>query len=314
LQKGCIKLSVRVETIMARARHLRSELLAEVAAATPAELSFRPGDRWSVRDILIHLGNWENEGVKYLTHMLRNEPLPTDDVGEINEWNRVHLGAFAGMDAAGALEYLARVRADLEAAAAQVTADDLDRDQSFLGVLLMSPDHEAGHLEQVREVLARARGDEVTAAIHYLRYARVRLLARLNLEYRAIPSLFWRPGPEAWSTKDMLAHLAIWDRHWAGFVCALADGRELPPLPYPEGGLDAWNREQVEARRYAELAEVLHELGAARGALEEQIRRLSPHQVSDEQARNWFRAHREHDNHHMHQMMERIRGWRGEIE
>ncbi len=299
-----------VDRIMQRTRNLRAKLMELVLQAPPEHLTYAPEGRWSARDTLVHLGNWEEEAVTYLRHLLRGEEPPYFDSGDINKWNAEALARYAELDAAGAVYYLDRVRYEYEEAVEQITDEHIAGNPTFLPLLLMSPDHESGHIFQVREVLARARGDETEAAIAYLGYARERILTRLNLDFRPVASLDRRPSPEKWSVRENLIHLAIWDRWLAEYMAAVAEERERPDLPVPPEEFTAWNDVQVAANRDCTLAEVLHEFGAARGALEAQIRRLKPAHFADRGVKAYLDGWREHDALHMKTIRGLLGGWR----
>lgn len=293
---------------MNRARAIRNLVLAEVAQATPAELAAKPVQRWSALEVLIHIGNWEEEAVNWLPYLLKGEQPPQREQKPIDELNAEMIGRYAHLDVKGALEYLAGLHTQYEELASAVTDVHLQNLQ-ILGILLMVPDHEVGHLHQVREALALARGEKAEAAIHHLRYHRQRVLARLNLELRPVESVNWRPEAGKWSIKEMLVHLAVWDRFAVGVFAAIAEGRPIPAMPFPEGGLDEWNKAQVSAAAWMTLADVLGDLGAAREAMELQIRRLTPEQAESAVAQEWF-SYGEHDKEHMMKIMDRIGGWR----
>jgi len=152
-------------------------------------------------------------------------------------------------------------------------------------------------------------GQAVEAAIHRLRYHRQRVLTRLNIEFRATEALSWKPADGKWSVKENLIHLAVWDRFAAGVFAAIAEGRPVPGMPFPEGGLDEWNKAQVAAGAWMSLADVLVELGAAREAMEAQIRRLTPEQGAVSPAKDWL-SYGEHDKEHMYRILERLTSWR----
>lgn len=302
--------AVEAERIMAKARAIRNLTLAAVAGAMPQELTYRPEGRWSARDVLIHVGNWEEEAVVYLDCLVHGKPFPEFGAKDIDEWNEQHLARFAGLDVAGAIEYLAGTRKALAEGAAALTDEQLRTNEQFIPLLLMTPDHEIGHLYQMREAIARARGDHRGAAVAYLAYARERILCRVNLEYRPVASLLWRPQPEAWSIQDVLIHLSVWDRWFADWLSARADGRPAPGWPYPEGQLDEWNRAQVEVRRHESVAHTLHELGGVRGEVLAALSRLSQEQVAAAEVQEELKGFREHDDHHMHQILKLLQGWR----
>jgi hypothetical protein len=299
----------QVEAVMNRARAIRQMLLAEVSQATADEMNAKPGERWSAREVLIHIGNWEAEGVRWLPYFLKGEQPPQREEKPIDELNAQMLAPFADATLPGVLEYLSRTRLQLEELAEQITEEHLASGPRFLGTLLMCVDHEIGHLHQLREALALARGQAVEASIHHLRYHRQRVLTRLNIEFRATEALSWKPADGRWSVKENLIHLAVWDRFAVGVFAAIAEGRPVPAMPFAEGGLDEWNKAQVAAGAFMSLADVLVELGAAREAMEAQIRRLTPEQVAASPAKDWL-SFGEHDKAHMYKILDRLTAWR----
>lgn len=291
-------MSAQVDQVMQRARQIRERILAEIQEAAPTAAVQRPGERWSARDVLIHLGNWEAEAVTWFGHLLRNEPIQQSPL-PIDQWNAEQMAPYADLDLTGAIAYIEGTRRELEAVTAQITAEHLASNPSFLGLLLMTPDHEIGHLHQIREALALAQGDLHAGARHYLAYARQRVLTRLNLEYRSPASLEWRPEPGAWSIKELLHHLAQSDRRWADQLAAHQS--LLPPTSLEQAPLDS---------AYWSLAEVLVELGAARGALEAELDRLPTERLTTPEMQAWLKAVRKQDDDQMHQILDRIAGWR----
>lgn len=300
---------LQVDVIMQRTRALWSLLEDEVRSATTDELLAKPGDRWSARDSLVHIGNWEEEGVVYFDSLFTEQPFAANNL-PIDEWNAQHLAKYAQLDMDGVMAYLRAQHQALEAYAERITEAQMNGNPSFRGLLLMTPDHVAGHLHQIREAVARARGDEQGAGLHYLAYARQRVLTRLNLEYRPVASLEWRPAEGKWNIKEQLIHLSLWDRHWVGLFDAVAADRPLPGYPCPPEELDRYNQEQVAARSWWSLAETLHEFGAARGALMDAYRRLTLEQAMSEPVRQRLERSRKHDDMHMYSILKTLGEWR----
>lgn len=296
----------RIEPVLARARAVRRLILAEVEAAMPDELDRRPGDRWSARDTLIHLATCEEMGTRVLRHFILGEPMPGGDPLPPDEWNAIQLARFPDLDGPGATAYITETRRALEEVVARATESHADRVVREVGMIAM---HETGHLHQIREALARARGDDVAGELHGFAYARHQVLELLNQRDWPLAALEWRPAPGKWSVKETLLHLAVWDRFAAQVFAAVADGQELPAMPFPEGELDNWNQAQVAARSWMSWTEVLHELGAAWGAMASQLGRVSPEQWASGQAAAWH-GYRMHDLHHVGTMRATLRAWR----
>ncbi|MGE5675913.1 MAG: DinB family protein [Mycobacterium leprae] len=298
----------QVEAILVRARSVRRLILAEIEAATAEELTYRPGDRWSARDTLVHLGNCEETGTGMLRHFILGEPHPfmVKEPLPPDEWNRRELARCEHLDVAGGIAYVHSTRQALEAVAAQAAGENLDQVVRELGMIFT---HESGHLHQIREAVARARGDAVLGELHGLAYARHQVLELLNLERWPAAALEWRSAPEKWSVKETLLHLATWDRFATGVYAAVAEDRPLPPMPFADGELDRWNREQVEALSWLSCAQTFHECGAAWGVMTAQLQRIKPAQWESPQAREWH-GYRGHDLHHVESMRQTLFAWR----
>lgn len=295
-----------VAAFMERARAVRRDVRAEVAAATPEELAFRPEGRWSARDVLVHVGNWEAVYVRALGEMLRGEMPAVAAIHDFDAWNAEQQARQADLDVPGAIRYWEDTRRAF-AAALEAWPFGRPEDRHVRSMAQAVGDHEAIHLHQLREALAWARGQEVDALLHRMAYMRHEILSSCAAPPEALE---WRPAPEAWSAREMLIHLAIWDRHWARVLRATNDGRPAPRPPFGEGELDRWNAEQVAARRHWTLSEVLHEFGAARGAVEAEVGRLTAERLADARVRRWVARRWEHDGHHKRQIEDRLRAWR----
>lgn len=61
---------------------------------------------------------------------------------------------------------------------------------------------------------------------------------------------------EAWSVKDILAHVTIWEGEALTYLPLIAQGSK-PPRYSQQGGIDAFNAKMIEQKRGLTLAEVL---------------------------------------------------------
>lgn len=79
-------------------------------------------------------------------------------------------------------------------------------------------------------------------------------------------TLLRRPTPDAWSLKDVLAHVTSWDRHLIAWLDA-DDRGERPDLPQPSGltdeEVDRFNAASLASFRDRPLADVLAESRAS---------------------------------------------------
>jgi uncharacterized damage-inducible protein DinB len=75
-----------------------------------------------------------------------------------------------------------------------------------------------------------------------------------------------------WSVRDILAHVAAWDRETTAMFEAMLNGERHYFLDLDEDGLEQFNQEHHEATRGALLPDVLAELTASREAMLELVR------------------------------------------
>ncbi len=124
-------------------------------------------------------------------------------------------------------------------------------------------------------------------------------------------------GPEAWSTKDILAHIARWQAGWA-HALGLVAGGERPAIPEfepdrddPDAADDAFNAESVSRSGDLSWEQVLANLRDAREQHNEAIRGLSvldPDRYAEGRTPYRLSDAAEHDREHA----EAILAWRGE--
>jgi hypothetical protein len=133
--------------------------------------------------------------------------------------------------------------------------------------------------------------------------ARQELLAAAGLHPPTERDKFLACGE--WTAKDVLGHVAEWERMGAEGVRLMAAGK--PPDVEPILDMDAWNAAHVEARREQPWEEVWHDLHAARGALLAGVEKLARTELGREfpfpwggrgTAYNWLRVFVEHDRGH----------------
>ena len=124
-------------------------------------------------------------------------------------------------------------------------------------------------------------------------------------------------GPEAWSTKDILAHIARWQGGWAHALGLVASG-ERPSIPEfepnrddPEAADNAFNAESVARSGELSWEQVLANLRDAREQHNAAIRGLAvlePDRYAEGRTPYRLADAAEHDREHA----EAILAWRGE--
>lgn len=117
-------------------------------------------------------------------------------------------------------------------------------------------EHEREHTAQAREILAARR----RWLLARLAFERARLLAQLlSLDEKALTGV---PAAGDWTVKEVLAHIAAWDRWEARTMRTMAAG-ETPDWTAVQD-IDSANAGFVASSRDRTLAEVLAEMQAAR--------------------------------------------------
>lgn len=124
-------------------------------------------------------------------------------------------------------------------------------------------------------------------------------------------------GPEAWSAKDILAHIARWQAGWAAALDLVASG-ERPAIPEfepnrddPDAADNAFNAESVARSAGLSWEQVLGTLRDARERHNEAIRGLAvldPDRYAEGRTPYRLAAAAEHDREHA----QAILAWRGE--
>ena len=70
-----------------------------------------------------------------------------------------------------------------------------------------------------------------------------------------------KPGvTEAWSVKDILAHVSTWEEETLEHLPHILQGLQPPRYSVLYGGIDAFNAKMTEQRRRLSLSEVLRQL------------------------------------------------------
>jgi uncharacterized damage-inducible protein DinB len=240
--------------------HARADLLALVHASPTGAGPSLPDDlldwqpdpeSWSLRRVLRHVGDAEEW---YVSRLVSPETLPA-------EWEHdqeLPLFEFLEMERCTAIARLQQLTPDERSRVsypAQWT-DHPDEPWTTRKVLRRFLEHEREHTGQARDILAARR---------------CHLLARLATE-RA--RLLWylvglgetmlteTPVLGDWTVKDMLAHIAAWDRWEDGAMRSLLAG-DVPDLASVVD-VDAYNAAAVADSRSRSIAEVLSEMESVR--------------------------------------------------
>jgi uncharacterized damage-inducible protein DinB/predicted RNase H-like HicB family nuclease len=234
--------------------HSRADLLALVADLQDEILDWQPGPMpVSIRRVLRHVGNAEQW---YVSRLVPPETLPAEwkGVGEMP------ILVFLEMERRTAIERLRKLTpADrTEVRYPERWTRHPDEAWTARKALRRFLEHEREHTGQIREILSTYR----QGLLARLAYERTSLLAQLlGLDAAALTE---RPISEHWTVKDLLAHVAAWDRWQERTTRTMVAGKD-PDFSALED-FDASNERFIAGWRERSLEAVLAEVGAARAS------------------------------------------------
>jgi uncharacterized damage-inducible protein DinB len=253
----------------------------------------------TLRRILRHVGNAEEW---YVSRLVPPDTLPP-------EWEHdedLPIFEFLAMERRTAVERLRRLTEEERRAVVRPTAwtEHPDEEWTAHKSLRRFLEHEREHTWHVREVMAARRRELLERMI----VARAALLAEVNRW--SDESLTSRAIVGDWTVKDVLAHIAAWDRWSLESMQRVVAGR--PPDLALAGDEDAFNAVHVAAWRDRSLADVLIELQAARtdvlawleGLSDEDVLRRRVVDGEDWSLPAWIDIYAEHDEEHTAQIAE----------
>lgn len=260
--------------LLARLAAERAGLLWQCIGLDEKSLTQVPacGD-WTIREVLVHIAAWDRWVLRQLSRVLAGEA-PDLTARDMDAFNAANVAAWRGRS----LEELATELH--EARAAWVTwMESLPVEAFFqrrpIGKGDWSPptwarifqEHDAEHAAQIvawqeaGELKAKTGPKAVLLAA--LAAAREELLAAAAL----VPpeERITRPVCGEWTLKDVLGHVADWEKFCVDGLRQMAAGH--PPQVERVEDVDAWNRAHAEARREQPWETVWADFRAARQAL-----------------------------------------------
>lgn len=284
------------------AAHNRADLLELVRHLPEDLLDWQPTpDALSIRRVLRHIGNAEEW---YVSRIVPPESLPS-------EWEHAEelpIFEFLEMERRTTIQRLREL-------------DEEQRSQIFYPThwttapgepwtarkaLRRFLEHEREHTLQIREILNARR----SSLLAQLAAARTDLLYRLiGLEENQLTTL---PALDSWTVKDVLAHIAAWDRWELQVMQTMASG-ETPDFSAVKD-IDVFNAAVVNQWQKCTLKEVLDELHAARTAWVDWLQEVSlttffqlrKHRKYDWSFSGCIEVQKKHDSEHG----EQIASWR----
>lgn len=233
------------------------------------ELTKRTPSGWTVKGLLGHLTHWMETVPRELPARLRGErPAPAD----INAENAA---ASADADAQSTGDVLRALDRSFEAVVAALADLDGAREIPAMVVGSVAARTYANFLEHTSELRAlwpRSRDE---------------LIARIEVEWRTFRDAVRQLGRarlgetigDAWTYKDMLAHVAAWLSVTPQRIAAIRGGQP-DPVTTTRNGVDEFNRRAVESRRLVGPEAMLDELDTSYRRFLEAVRTVTDDEVA----------------------------------
>lgn len=234
--------------------HSRADLLDLVRDLPEGVLGWQPDSgTFSIRRVLRHIGDAEEW---YVSRIVDPETLPQEWEDDEN----LTLFEFLEMERRTVVARLRQLTDEERSGIFHPTqwASQAGEPWTVRKTLRRLLEHEREHSVQIREILVAQR----THLFAHLDAKRVRLLRQVSdLENEALEA----PAFDGWSVKDVLLHIAAWDRWKLDTMQRMAAG-EAPDLD-AASDVDSFNAAAVTAWQNRTLDAVMVELEDARAEL-----------------------------------------------
>lgn len=257
--------SKRRHRLLARLAAGRAELLTVLLELDAGVLTQEPFlGQWTVKDTLAHIAAWDHWEHRQMRRMLGDEP--PEDVA-VDSFNALVVAEWRDRPLADVVRELQDARSSWTAWLGDLTDEVFfqsrpfhDWDWAFPNCLEIQWEHDAEHTAQIaawREGHGFASGvgpKEVLLAA--LSAAREELIAVSALVPRQ--ELASRPVCGKWTLKDVMGHLADWEKVGVRGLRLMVQGQPLEIEEIPD--IEAWNQEHADARRDQTWEEVQQDL------------------------------------------------------
>ena len=242
---------------------------------------------WTVKDLLAHSAAWERWEERNMRAIVLGEAPVLAATEDADKMNAAFVDAWRERSLDEVLDELREARGGwvcwLESLPEEVFCAPYSfggHDWLFPDLLQLYWDHDAEHAAQIRawreaEGLRSESGNKAIL-VASLEAARAELLSSAALVPDEGRDLW--PVCGEWTPKDVLGHVADWERFAAEGLRMMAAGEE--PQVEPIKDIDAWNRDHAEARREQPWDEVWDDLSRTRRTLMEVLRGMDEEQLA----------------------------------
>jgi hypothetical protein len=310
-------LTLRRRRLLARLAEERGELLWRILGPDELTVTEKPifdESDWTAKDLLAHIAAWDRWEHRAMDTMLTGEEPDFAAVQDVDSFNAAAVDAWRDRTLAEVLAELHSARTAWVAWLRDVPLQAFFRprklqnwDWAFPNCLEIQWQHDAEHAAQLaawrERIELESRVGPKGVLVAALDAAREEFLAATGL-VRAKERASRRVCGE-WTLKDLLGHLADWERVGAEGLREMAAGRA--PDVDPVADIDAWNRRHAEIRRGQPWQDVRADLDSARVRLLRPLKAISQEKLArsypfpwgpEGTANEWVCAFISHDREH----------------
>lgn len=277
-------LSLYRQLLFDRLANARAELLGQLLGIEGQDLTqTKVLNGWTVQDVLAHIAAWDRWQHRQMERMLAGEGPDMAAVEDVDAANAAFVEAWRDRPFGEVLEELLAARRDWLALLKEMPHEAFFRrrtfegdDWDFPGCAEVQYRHDAEHAAQIAAWRREAGLDEggtgpTAVLLAALASAREELLSVAALV--PAPERESRPVCGEWTLKDVLGHVADWERFGAEGLRLMAAGQ--PPYVEDVADFEGWNRRHAAARRGQPWGQVRADLDGARQSLLDALQGVS---------------------------------------
>ena len=250
---------------------------------------------WTAKDVLAHVATWDRWQARTMRSIVAGEEPDFSALYDLDASNAAFVAPWRSRSLSEVLAELQAARTDWVDWLEGLPREEFSRRRSYDGedwsfcdgVLRVQWEHDAEHAEQIADWRKAMGGPGETGCkavlLAGLYAARRELLAASDLV----------PGEERdslrvcgeWTLKDLLGHIADWERFGAEGLRLMAMGQ--PPEVEPVKDIDAWNLVHVKARREQPWESVRVDLHTMRQSLLTVLEKMGEAELAQRFAFPW---------------------------
>jgi uncharacterized damage-inducible protein DinB len=274
--------------LMARLAAERAGLLEKLLGLDEHTLTEEPAlNGWTVKDMLAHIAAWDRWEERTMRSMVAQEAPDLAAAQDVDAANAAFVAAWRDRSLGEVIAELMAARGDWVTWLQGLPDEELFRPRSYAGYdwtfsavpLRVQWEHDAEHAKQIADWCAAHDFEKMNGPMMVLLAAVEAAREELLTAAALVPAVerTSRPVCGVWTLKDVLGHIADWERFAVEGLRQMAAGQ--PPDPQPIGDTETWNQSHAEARRDQPWKTVWDDLHRARQAYLDVLDGMDPPQL-----------------------------------